>query len=184
MYPLTILECVKNQTLRFDGPERLLKYGTAPKKLAYLVALSSAYLIPKLNIGESVHRYRDIFDFLKSPNFWKVLKWPWSCQKLTNVKNGHNKSWHMPQGVLCPNLTKKFQKEVSQIVDYKLPIATTIGGLSVNLNHLKIKVISHKVPFLPKKFKVIFRQVPYHPKNFKVICHKVPYGCTSQKNSK
>ena len=43
----------------------------------------------------------------------------------------------MSQGVLCPNLRKKFQKEVSQIADYKLPIATTIGGLSVNLNHLK-----------------------------------------------
>ena len=26
---------------------------------------------------------------------------------------------------------------MSQIVDYKLPIAVTIGGLSVNLNHLK-----------------------------------------------
>ena len=43
----------------------------------------------------------------------------------------------MSYGVLCPNLTKLFQKEVSQIADCKLPIATTIGGLSVNLNHLK-----------------------------------------------
>ena len=43
----------------------------------------------------------------------------------------------MSLGVLCPNLTKLFQKEVSQIANDKLPIATTIGGLSVNLNHLK-----------------------------------------------
>ena len=43
----------------------------------------------------------------------------------------------MSLGVLCPNLTKLFQKEVSQIANDKLPIATTIGGLSVNLNQLK-----------------------------------------------
>ena len=30
---------------------------------------------------------------------------------------------------------------MSQIANYKLPIATTIGGLSVNLNHLKIRVL-------------------------------------------
>ena len=39
------------------------------KKLAYLVALSSAYLSPKLNMRDSAHHYRDIFDFLKTPNF-------------------------------------------------------------------------------------------------------------------
>ena len=27
------------------------------------------------------------FDFLRPPFFWKVLKWPWNCQKLTYFKN-------------------------------------------------------------------------------------------------
>ena len=34
---------------------------------------------------------------------------------------------------------KKVQKEVSQIANRKLSRATAIGGLSVNLNHLKTK---------------------------------------------
>ena len=37
-------------------------------------------------------------------------------------------------------MTKLFQKEVSQIANCKLSRATTIGGLSVNLNHLKTTV--------------------------------------------
>ena len=37
----------------------------------------------------------------------------------------------MSQAVLRPNLTKKFQWEVSQIADKKLPIVTLLGGLSV-----------------------------------------------------
>ena len=39
---------------------------------------------------------------------------------------------------LCPNSTKKVQKEVSQIANYKLQCPILLGGLSVNLNHLKI----------------------------------------------
>ena len=35
-----------------------------------------------------------------------------------------------------PNLTKKFQWEVSQIADNRLPLMMLLGGLSVNLNHL------------------------------------------------
>ena len=51
----------------------------------------------------------------------------------------------MSQGPLCPNLTKKFQKEVSQMVNRNLPIAMLLGGLSVNLNHLKTnKVFPHQ----------------------------------------
>ena len=45
----------------------------------------------------------------------------------------------MCQAVLSPNLTKKFQWEVSQIADNRFPCVMLIGGLSVNLNHLKIK---------------------------------------------
>ena len=43
----------------------------------------------------------------------------------------------MCQAVLSPNLTKKFQQEVSQIVDNRFPCVMLLGGLSVNLNHLK-----------------------------------------------
>ena len=44
----------------------------------------------------------------------------------------------MSQGPLCPNLTKKVQKEVSQIANRNLSSVMLLGGLSVNLNHLKI----------------------------------------------
>ena len=43
----------------------------------------------------------------------------------------------MSQGPLCPNLTQKVQREVSQIANRNLPRLILLGGLSVNLNHLK-----------------------------------------------
>ena len=43
----------------------------------------------------------------------------------------------MSQGPLCPNLTQKVQKEVSQMANRNLPHVMLQGGLSVNLNHLK-----------------------------------------------
>ena len=43
----------------------------------------------------------------------------------------------MSQGPLCPNLTQKVQKEVSQIVNRNFSPVILLGGLSVNLNHLK-----------------------------------------------
>ena len=43
----------------------------------------------------------------------------------------------MSQGPLCPNLTQKVQKEVSQIANHNLSHVILLGGLSVNLNHLK-----------------------------------------------
>ena len=42
----------------------------------------------------------------------------------------------MSQGPLCPNLTKKVQKEVSQIANHNLPCPILLGGLSLHLNHL------------------------------------------------
>ena len=48
----------------------------------------------------------------------------------------------MSQGPLCPNLTQKFQKEVSQIANRNFPLVMLLGGLSVNLNHL-ITIICH-----------------------------------------
>ena len=44
----------------------------------------------------------------------------------------------MSQGPLCPNLSQKVQKEVSQMANCNLPITMLLGGLSVNLNHLKM----------------------------------------------
>ena len=43
----------------------------------------------------------------------------------------------MSRGPLCPNLTKKVQKEVSQMAIVNCHALCYIGGLSVNLNHLK-----------------------------------------------
>ena len=44
----------------------------------------------------------------------------------------------MSQGPLCPNLTQKVQKEVSQMANHNLSCVILLGGLSVNLNHLKM----------------------------------------------
>ena len=44
----------------------------------------------------------------------------------------------MSQAVLSPNLTKEVQWEVSQIADKRCPYTMVQGGLSVNLNNLKI----------------------------------------------
>ena len=44
----------------------------------------------------------------------------------------------MSQGPLCPNLTQKFQKKVSQMANRNLSHPILLGGLSVNLNHLII----------------------------------------------
>ena len=47
----------------------------------------------------------------------------------------------MSQGPLCPNLSQKVQKEVSKMANRNLSPVILLGGLSVNLNHLK------KVPY-------------------------------------
>ena len=44
----------------------------------------------------------------------------------------------MSQGPLCPNLSQKVQKEVSQMANSNLSPVILLGGLSVNLDHLKI----------------------------------------------
>ena len=56
----------------------------------------------------------------------------------------------MCQGVLSPNLTRKFQWEVSQIANNRFPLVMLLGGLSVNLNHLKIM----ELPCTTKDFPV------------------------------
>ena len=58
----------------------------------------------------------------------------------------------MSQAVLRPNLTKKFQWKVSQIDEKRFPRTTLLGGLSVNLNHLKtydfrLKWLNYSISF-------------------------------------
>ena len=48
----------------------------------------------------------------------------------------------MSQGPLCPNLSQKVQKEVSQMANHNLPHMMLLGGLSVNLNHLKSAIFA------------------------------------------
>ena len=47
----------------------------------------------------------------------------------------------MSQGPLCQNLTQKVQREVSQMSNRNFSRVMLLGGLSVNLNHLKIAVL-------------------------------------------
>ena len=48
----------------------------------------------------------------------------------------------MSQGPLCPNLSQKVQKEVSQMANRNLSCVILLGGLSLHLNHLKIVTFS------------------------------------------
>ena len=48
----------------------------------------------------------------------------------------------MSQGPLCPNLSQKVQKEVFQMANRNLSCVILLGGLSVNLNHLKMNAAS------------------------------------------
>ena len=50
----------------------------------------------------------------------------------------------MSQGALCPNLTKKVQKEVSQMANRKLSCAMLYRWFKCNLNHLKMKYLQGK----------------------------------------
>ena len=43
----------------------------------------------------------------------------------------------MSQAPLCPNLSQKVQAEVSQMANRNLSCVILLGGLCVNLNHLK-----------------------------------------------
>ena len=52
----------------------------------------------------------------------------------------------MSQGPLCPNLSQKVQKEVSQMANCNSPHVMLEGGLSVNLNHLKMNDYQKDIP--------------------------------------
>ena len=69
----------------------------------------------------------------------------------------------MSQGPLCPNLTRKFQAQVSQMANPNLSCMILLGGLSVNLNHLKaiknsailfLSLFYHFLPLFIIKFAV------------------------------
>ena len=62
----------------------------------------------------------------------------------------------MSQGPLCPNLTQKFQKEVSQIANRNLSHVMLLGGLSINLNHLKMEPIGK----LQISVKIVYNVTP------------------------
>ena len=57
----------------------------------------------------------------------------------------------MSQGPLCPNLSQKVQKEVSKMANRNLSPVILLGGLSVNLNHLKS--VARGLPWLQSNIK-------------------------------
>ena len=57
----------------------------------------------------------------------------------------------MSQGPLCPNLSQKVQKEVSQMANRNLSPVILLGGLSVNLNHLKTYKFVYLALFMDTK---------------------------------
>ena len=63
----------------------------------------------------------------------------------------------MSQGPLCPNLNQKVQKKVSQMANPNLSCMILLGGLSVNLNHLKMGAIS-LISIIQKNFKLLTPQ--------------------------
>ena len=66
----------------------------------------------------------------------------------------------MSQGPLCPNLSQKVQKEVFQMANHNLSCVILLGGLSVNLNHLKKRDVT---PPPRKKCDVTPTQLPQTP---------------------
>ena len=53
----------------------------------------------------------------------------------------------MSQGPLYPNLSQKVQAEVSQMANRNLSRVILLGGLSVNLNHLKTTISQSESSF-------------------------------------
>ena len=71
----------------------------------------------------------------------------------------------MFQGPLCPNLSQKVQKKVSQIANRNLSRVILLGGLSVNLNRLKTidPKQADQVKTTILKTKVIQKQITKFP---------------------
>ena len=70
----------------------------------------------------------------------------------------------MSQGPLCPNLSQKVQAEVSQMANRNLSRVILLGGLSVNLNHLKTSSqIDNNNLFSKYSDKYMFTNCMHHP---------------------
>ena len=61
--------------------------------------------------------------FSETTHFLKSTQTAWNHQNVTYFKNDQNRSYDMSQGPLCPNLSKKVQKEVYQMANHNLPHA-------------------------------------------------------------
>ena len=85
----------------------------------------------------------------------------------------------MSQGTLCPNLTKKVQKEVSQIANRNLSLMILLGGLSVNLNHLKTATNAHW--YAPSQVSSMLPSV--YPKNPTMPLFWLAKACLQSANS-
>ena len=79
----------------------------------------------------------------------------------------------MSQSPLCPNLTKKVQKEVSQIANRNLSLVILLGGLSVNLNHLKTAKLNLQNFRVPSPWKLgisgIWKEFPVKMNNYSTV---------------
>ena len=79
----------------------------------------------------------------------------------------------MSQGPLCPNLSQKVQKEVSQMANHNLSPVILLGGLSVNLNHLKTS-----------DFMKIHKILKKHPGRYRIQVKKLVFFSNFSKISK
>ena len=81
----------------------------------------------------------------------------------------------MSQGPLCPNLTQKVQKEVSQMANRNFSPVILLGGLSVNLNHLKT-LMKLKITISVSDNGVLIEYNEFsYKKYFNQVC--IPVGC-------
>ena len=82
----------------------------------------------------------------------------------------------MSEGALCPNLSQKVQKEVSQMANHNLSCVILLGGLSVNLNHLKMKICQQNIIQTPEKGIIgnirVLKHIPYSGR-FPMICKSI-----------
>ena len=61
----------------------------------------------------------------------------------------------MCQGPLCPNLTKRVQKEESQIANQNFSHTMLLGGLSVNFKYFGLEIkLAHDVAWRPAILKL------------------------------
>ena len=85
-------------------------------------------------------------DFLKAPNFAKSTRMTLESPKVDICQNWPKRVLGDVISCLVSKFDKKFQWEVSQIAKKKFFITMLLGGLSVNLNHVKTTV-KHNISF-------------------------------------